>query len=151
MSVSLARNYVHFIFSTKERQPFLSQMPIRNEMHKYIGGVCNELNCQSLVVGGVADHVHILCMLSKNISASEFIGKVKSSSSKWIKHKGAIMENFSWQRGYGLFSVSPSHVESLISYIAGQEAHHRSETFQDEFRHICKIYNIECDERYAWD
>ena len=151
MSQSLVKNYVHLVFSTKERQPFLSQPDIRYEMHKYIGGTCNELGCQSIAVGGVADHIHILCMLSKNVSAAEFIGKMKSSSSKWIKQKGGILTKFAWQNGYGLFSVSPSHVDATSAYIAGQEEHHRAETFQDEFRRICKLYLVDYDERYLWD
>jgi REP element-mobilizing transposase RayT len=151
MSQSLARNYAHFIFSTKERQPFLSQPDVRNEMHKYLGGVCNELDCQSIAVGGAADHVHILCLLSRKISGAEFIGKVKSNSSKWIKQKGGIMSKFAWQSGYALFSASPSHVDSLIEYIAGQAEHHKNESYQDEFRRICKMYHVEYDERYVWD
>jgi hypothetical protein len=89
--------------------------------------------------------------MSKNWKLSEFIRELKRDSSKWVKMQGEDLKNFYWQRGYGAFSVSPGHVELLKEYIANQEAHHRSETFQEELRRICAKYGIQVDERYAWD
>ena len=94
MPQSLAKIYVHIVFSTKHRFPFLSTPELRNEMHAYLGGTFKELDCPVLTVGGPADHVHILCVLSKNLAASEVIGKVKRSSSKWVRQRGRHSESF---------------------------------------------------------
>jgi REP element-mobilizing transposase RayT len=120
-------------------------------MHAYLGGTLNELDSPVLTVGGPADHVHILCALSKNMAVSEVIGKVKRSSSKWVKTKGRALKKFAWQNGYGVFSVSQSQVERVRSYIHTQEDHHRRKTFQDEFRALLESYHVDFDERYVWD
>lgn len=151
MPQSLAKLYVHIIFSTKNRYPFLQDKEIRNEMHSYLGGACNELDSQVLIVGGVADHVHILCTLSKNLSLAKLVGEVKRESSKWVKTKGRGLSKFAWQNGYGAFSVSQSQVEVVRKYIGKQEEHHRKKTFQDEFRASLRKYEIKFDERYVWD
>ena len=151
MSQSLSKIYVHIVFSTKNRFPFLSTPELRKEMHAYLGGTLNELDSHALIVGGPADHIHILCVLSKNIAISEVIGKVKRSSSKWVKTKGASLRKFAWQSGYGVFSVSQSHVERVRNYIQQQEDHHRNKSFQDEFREFLESYQVDFDERYVWD
>lgn len=151
MSQSLAKLYVHIIFSTKNRFPFLQDKEIKNEMHSYLGGAFNELQSQVIAVGGVADHVHILCTLSKNLSLAKLVGEVKRESSKWVKTKGRGVSKFAWQNGYGAFSISQPHVEAVRKYIARQEEHHRKKTFQDEFRAFLKQYDVEFDERYVWD
>jgi REP element-mobilizing transposase RayT len=104
-----------------------------------------------LRVGGAEDHVHILCRLSKTLDIATLIRELKRESSKWIKEENPLLADFYRQNGYGAFSVSPSHVEALIAYIINQEEHHRRETFQDEFRRLCKKYGVAIDERYVWD
>lgn len=151
MAQSLAKVYVHIVFSTKNRHPFLLDNAVRTEMHAYLGGTCNKLGCSVIAVGGVADHVHILCVLSKNLAVADLIGEIKRSSSKWVKSKGPMLGKFAWQAGYGVFSVSQSQVETVRSYIGRQEDHHRKKSFQDEFRLFLKKYQIEYDERYVWD
>lgn len=151
MPQSLAKVLVHIVFSTKHRYPFLADRNIRNEMHAYLGGTCKQLDCPVLIVGGVADHIHILCCLSRNYSISKVVGEMKRSSSKWIKTKGAALGKFSWQNGYGAFSVSQSQVDSVRKYIASQEEHHKKKTFQEEYRDFLKKYEIEYEERYVWD
>ena len=105
----------------------------------------------TLVVGGVADHVHVLFALSKNHSIAEIVYEVKRGSSKWIKTKGAQFAQFHWQGGYGSFSVSQSEAETVIRYIEHQEEHHRKMTFQEEFRKFLERYQVLYDERYVWD
>ena len=151
MSQSLAKIYTHIIYSTKHRYPFLAKESLRAEMHAYLGGACNNLDCPVLSVGGSADHVHILCALSKNLSAADLIGEIKRSSSKWIKTKGLMTRKFAWQSGYGVFSVSQSQVETVRAYIVHQEEHHQKKSFQDEFRSFLRKYQIEYDERYLWN
>ena len=103
------------------------------------------------MVGGVEDHVHLLCRLSKNITVADFLRDLKRDSSKWIKTESHGLEDFHWQAGYGAFSISPSHVEALRQYIADQEQHHQKESFQDEFRRLCQKYDVQIDERYVWE
>jgi putative transposase len=104
-----------------------------------------------LIVGGVADHVHILCRLSKTLEVANLTRELKRDSSKWIKETNPELKHFYWQNGYGAFSASPSHVPGLKEYIRDQEEHHREESYQDEMRRLCKKYGITLDERYAWD
>ncbi|TSA19741.1 IS200/IS605 family transposase [bacterium] len=151
MPQSLAKVLVHIVFSTKNRSPFLSDKNVREEMHAYLGGTCNNLDCPVLTVGGVADHVHILCALSRNLSIAKVIGDIKRGSSKWIKTKGRMLTKFAWQNGYGVFSVGQSEVEHVRQYIVDQEDHHRKKTFQDEYRSFLKEYGVNYDERYIWD
>jgi putative transposase len=138
MSQSLVQNYIHLVFSTKYRQPLIHQ-PVEAELHAYLGGVCNNLDCQSIIVGGYTDHIHILCKLSKKIALMKLLEEVKSHSSKWIKTQGEVDKNFYWQDGYGAFSLSPSHVNQVITYI------------KNEFRVLLEKYEVEYDERYVWD
>lgn len=151
MSQSLSKMWTHLIFSTKDRYPFLSDKNIRQETHKYMAGIFSKQNCSTLLVGGVADHVHALFVLSKNLSIAEIVYEVKRGSSKWLKTLDPKLRKFYWQAGYGAFSVSHSHVERVKRYIEGQEQHHRKATFQDEFRKFLRRYEIEFDERYVWD
>jgi REP element-mobilizing transposase RayT len=148
---SLAQVYLHVVFSTKERRPFLKDREFRARVHAYLAGTCKNLDSPALIVGGVEDHVHILCRLGKSIEVATLVRELKRESSKWIKAEQPKLSQFYWQAGYGAFSISPSHVTALKEYIANQEEHHRKTTFQDEFRKLCKKYGLELDERYAWD
>jgi REP element-mobilizing transposase RayT len=150
MGQSLAKNYLHIVFSTKHRQPLIHE-PVESELHAYLGGICNKLGCQVIKVGGYTDHIHILCLLSKKITLIKLMEEVKSHSSKWIKTKGDAYKNFYWQDGYGAFSVNPTGVNRVAAYIANQHSHHRKKSFQDEHRWYLKKYEVEYDERYVWD
>ena len=120
-------------------------------MHAYLGGVCNAMESQVLIVGGVADHVHILCALSRNYSMAKLIEEIKRNSSKWIKSKGGKLSKFAWQNGYGVFSVSHSQAEYVKRYIAGQKEHHKKKPFKNEFRECLVQHQLEYSERYVWD
>lgn len=151
MSPSLVQIYLHVVFSTKERRPLLEDAPLRERTHAYLAGTCQQMGAPSIIVGGTADHVHILCLLAKVLSVAELVKGLKRESSKWAKQEHPDIAGLYWQSGYGAFSISPGHVEGLKTYISGQEEHHRQETFQDEFRRLCRKYGMEIDERYAWD
>jgi len=150
MGQSLVKNYIHIVFSTKYRRPIIDE-EIENELYKYLGGTCNSLDCNVLIVGGYYDHIHILCMLSKNISLVELVKKVKAHSSKWIKTRGEKYSNFYWQDGYGAFSVNPAQIEIVKNYIANQKEHHNKKNFKKEFKLFLKKYEVEHDEKYVWD
>jgi putative transposase len=151
MPQSLAKILVHAVFSTKERRPFLREALLRDELHRYLGGILANLDCQPIIVGGVEDHVHTLFALSRTNTAAEVLKEVKRSSSLWIKTKSPGLGDFAWQNGYGIFSIGFSQIETVRAYINNQEEHHRNMTFQDEFRAFLKRYEVEFDERYVWD
>ncbi|WP_295668260.1 IS200/IS605 family transposase [uncultured Mucilaginibacter sp.] len=150
MGQSLVKNYMHIVFSTKHRQPLI-HAPFEDELHAYLGGICNKLDCQPIKIGGYTDHVHILCMFSKKIVLMKLVEEIKSHSSKWVKTLDTSLANFYWQDGYGAFSVNPSEIEKVIAYIANQHQHHSRKSFQDEYRAFLKKYKVEYDERYVWD
>jgi REP-associated tyrosine transposase len=151
MGQSLAQIYVHIIFSTKDRTPFLVEADLRERTHGYLAGICRNQDSPALIIGGVEDHVHILCRLGKQMAVSELVRELKRDSSSWVKTQHVDMASFHWQTGYGAFSISPGHVVDLKPYIANQIEHHRKESFQDEFRRVCAKYGVEIDERYVWD
>jgi REP element-mobilizing transposase RayT len=150
MGQSLAKNYVHIVFSTKHRQ-HLIYSPVDQELYSYLGGICKNLECYPAKVGGHTNHVHILCLLSKKIPLMKLLEELKSHSSKWIKTKDIALSNFYWQDGYGAFSVNPSQVDIVKAYIENQEEHHGKKTFEEEYLQFLKEYSIEYDERYVWD
>jgi putative transposase len=150
MGQSLVKNYLHIVFSTKHRNQLIDS-EIEVELHSYLGGICNKLECQVIKVGGFTDHIHILCILSKKIPLMKLLEELKSHSSKWIKTKGDQYRNFYWQDGYGAFSVNPAEVNVVVNYITNQKEHHSKKTFKEEFTAFLKKYEVEYDERYVWD
>ena len=152
MPQSLAKILVHAVFSTKDRRPFLRDKIVPGgELFLYIGGTLTNLECQPIIVGGVEDHVHLLCALSRTSNAADVIKEVKRGSSLWLKTKGPDLAGFAWQNGYGVFSIGFSQIKSVRDYISRQEAHHQKVSFQDEFRQFLRRYEIEFDEKYLWD
>ncbi len=151
MPQSLSQIYVHLVFSTKNRAPLLRDLALRERTHAYLVGICEKQGCPSLKVGSAEDHVHILCRLSSTARVADLIRELKRDSSKWMKEQYPALGDFHWQSGSGAFSVSPSHVPALTEYIVNQEEHHRHESFQDEFRRLCKKYGVAIDDRYVWD
>jgi putative transposase len=148
MPQSLARNTIHLIFSTQNRQPLIAP-GLDKRLFAYLAGTLNELKCPTFAVGGVADHVHILFSLARTISLSDAVEEVKKSSSKWMKQNG--VPKFYWQGGYGAFSVSASKEKTVSDYIANQSVKHRKLTFQDELRAFLTKHRMEWDERFLWD
>jgi REP element-mobilizing transposase RayT len=137
VSQSLANILVHAIWSVKERRPLITD-DVRAGLHEYMAGILKKIESPALIINSVADHVHVLCQLSKNLAACKLIEQVKKSSSKWMS-------------GYGVFSVSQSNVPSVRNYIENQRTHHQRRDFKSEFRAFCRRYGVAIDERYVWD
>lgn len=148
MSQTLTRLLVHVVFSTKGRAALIAPT-VEEELFKYISGIARNHESPVLCINGTADHVHILVALSKNIALADLLMHVKKDSSRWIKTKGVAA--FAWQNGYGAFSVGRSQLPAVRAYIDGQKEHHRRVTFQDELRALCARYEVNLDERYAWE
>jgi putative transposase len=151
MPQSLAKIPVHTVFSTKDRRPFLRDKLLREELHRYLGGILAHHDCQPLIIGGVEDHVHMLLALARTCTAADMVKEVKRGSSVWLKMKSADVGDFAWQNGYGMFLIGFSQVEAVREYIAQQEEHHRKVSFQDEYREFLDRYQVQYDERSVWD
>jgi REP element-mobilizing transposase RayT len=150
MGQTFTQLYYHLVFSTKERYPFLDG-DLQPRMFAYLGGILRELRGTALQVGGMLDHVHILCSLPPTISISKALQVIKANSSGWLHETWPERRAFAWQAGYGAFSVSRSSCDSVQRYIVNQQEHHRRLTFKEEFIRLLKKHGIEYDERYLWE
>ena len=147
MSQSYVQFYTHIVFHTKNNGKFIRE-EVEDELYSYMGGILR--NCKSIPIqiGGVSDHVHLLCTLPKTMSPADLVEEVKKSSSKWIKTKGPEYSNFHWQDGYGGFSVSSTAVDIVKNYIKNQKVHHGKVRFIDEYKQLLEEYQIAFDEKY---
>ena len=148
MPHSYVSNLVHYIFSTKERLPFIDQ-ELESRLWPYMGGIARENGMRALAVGGTTDHVHALLSLPATLSVAKAIQLIKGGSSKWVHDQWPRDRKFAWQDGYGAFSVGSSQIKSVISYINGQKEHHRKKTFEEEFLEFLDKYGLEYDRRYV--
>ena len=151
MPQSLSAVYIHLVFSTKDRRPFLRDPEMRAALHSYLGGVSKKLDCAPLQVGGVEDHVHLLARFGRTVTQADWVKEIKRVSNGWLKDHGRDIADFEWQGGYADFSVSQSNLEQVKQYIIGQEEHHSKVSFQDELRALLRRHEIEWDEKYVWD
>ena len=152
MPQSLAKIVLHLVYSTKHRQHQLQDVELRTRLWAYMAVVMRDrLESSAILINGVSDHVHILFCLSRNFKPKEVVQITKTETSKWLKDQSPDMHDFAWQSGYGMFSVSESNIPQLKDYISRQEEHHRTMSFQEEFRALCEKHGIEIDERYVWD
>lgn len=149
MPQSLFKILVHVVFSTKNRADLIAP-EIEYDLFGYMDGIIENNGSKLIIANGTANHVHLLISLGKKIDIPELIGDIKRDSSKWIKSDKAI-NNFYWQKGYGAFSIGQSQIEVLINYIERQKEHHAKQNFKDEFRTLLKKYELDFDEKYAWD
>ena len=151
MSQSLSMVYVHAVFSTKDRIPNLDAPNTRDEVWAYLSGTSAHMGCPAILTGGMADHVHVLFRMGRDITQSDWVRDIKRSSSIWVKETYPHLSDFHWQGGYGIFSVSPSNLDSVREYIRTQEAHHRTMDFKEELRALLRKHGLEWDERYIWE
>jgi REP element-mobilizing transposase RayT len=149
MPQSFAALQAHIVFSTRNRAPAIAA-DLAPKLYGYIHGIVAESG-MLIAAGGVADHVHLLVTLGREMSISELVRLIKCNSSRWVHESFPAHREFAWQNGYGAFSVSRSHREPVKRYIEMQARHHRARSFQDEFREFLRLHEIEWDERYVWD
>jgi len=152
MGQSLSQLYIHLTFSTKSRKPFLKP-EIKDELHTYIAETLKQHESPALIINSVPDHVHILFRLSKNVSLAKIVEEIKKSSSKWMKTKihSHSAKPFSWQIGYGAFTVSSSKVNTVIKYISRQEERHKNISYKEEVEKFIREYNIDdYNPEYYW-
>jgi putative transposase len=150
MPQSLSSVIIHIIFSTKRRETWIDR-DLRPRLHAYLATIGRDNGSDVYRVGGAMDHVHILATLPRTLAQANFLEEIKKHSSRWVKEINPRYGGFSWQRGYGAFSVGRDEINDLIQYVEGQEEHHRHVTFQEEYRDLLRKHGIEFDERYVWD
>jgi len=150
MSQSLSKLYVHIIFHVKDESHTFIRNSDKNKLYSYIGSVIKDNESKPLIINGVEDHIHIFCVMSKNIALSTLVKEIKRHSSRWLKEQDNYYRVFKWQGGYGGFSVSPSLYDKTYNYIEKQEQHHKAMSFKDEYLLFLKEYGIEYKEEYLW-
>jgi len=150
MAQSLSKVLLHLVFSTKYRTPWITEL-LQPKIHAYLAGACRNKGSEAFRVGGTEDHIHIACTLPRTLTISKLLEEIKRSSSAWIKKQDPRCKDFSWQAGYGAFSLGQTQRNPLIGYIDNQREHHRHRTFKEEFLDFLHKYEIDYDERYLWD
>jgi REP element-mobilizing transposase RayT len=151
MPQSLSRVWLHVTFSTKERRVYLQREDFRDEMLSLLCHQIERAGCVPVRTGGWIDHVHLVCGLSRTVTIASLVEHVKTETSKWAKSANHGSATFSWQSGYGAFSVSQSNIDQVVEYVSRQQVHHAKQSFQEEFRELCRRHELELDERYAWE
>jgi putative transposase len=149
MSQSLSKMYLHAIFHVKNNE-CLIRPEDEKELYAYMGGVVKLTHSVPIIINGTENHLHVLCILSKNISLSNFMEEIKTNSSRWIKTLGPHYRKFAWQGGYSGYSVSHSRVDAVKKYIANQKEHHKKQTFEDEYIQFLKENDVDYNNDYLW-
>jgi REP element-mobilizing transposase RayT len=146
MSDSYTNLLYHIVFSTKDRRPLITS-DVEPQLYDYIGGIIRGLGGICLELNGTEDHVHLLAKLRPDSALSDVL--IKANATGWMHDVFPKLKEFSWQRGYGAFTVSQSNVEQVSQYIRQQKEHHTKVSFRDEFIQFLKANGIEYDERYV--
>jgi putative transposase len=147
MANTYSQLFYHFVFSTKRRESFINQN-IENRVWSYLGGIARKHNLTALQIGGIENHIHALITASPPVSPSKIAQWLKGDSSKWIHEEFPALQNFAWQDGYGVFTVSKSSAPKVIEYINNQRSHHLKQSFEDEYVELLKLHDIDYDEKY---
>ena len=151
MAQALARVNLHLIFSTKNRHAYLNDEALRRDLYSYQCGILRILACSPMIVNGMPDHVHLLFEMTRTASISEVVEEVKRSSSKWVKRVTPALGDFSWQRGYAVFSVSVTNADSVRAYIENQVEHHRVRSHEEEMREFFRAHAFTDEETSYWE
>ncbi|MCU0327303.1 MAG: IS200/IS605 family transposase [Spirosomaceae bacterium] len=150
MAGTFSQIYIQYVFAVKGRENLLHK-PWREEIFKYIAGIIREKNQKSIIVNGVADHVHVFVGLKPSMNISDLIRDIKNNSSKFINEQKFLRGKFSWQEGYGAFSYSHSQIDNVYRYILRQEEHHQQKTFKEEYLDFLQKFQVEYDEKYLFE
>lgn len=149
MAQSFSKIYLHIIFHIKTTSPQIRDEDLARA-HAYVGQLINDAGCVNVWTDGVGDHIHVLCLLGREVTIAYLVEEVKNNSSRWIKAIDPIYHTFAWQSGYAAFSLSQSVVDRTLAYVKNQREHHRKLTFAEEYIAFLKLYGIEYDEQYVF-
>ena len=141
MSHSFTKIWLHVVFSTKDRQPAITSS-LAPKLYFFMNKELGTLGCSTIIVNGMPDHVHALFGLSAQKSIADVVKQIKGASAHWINHDNLLPQKFSWQTGYGAFSVSESQLAKVHTYISNQQEHHRNKTFVQEWKALLQVHNL---------
>ena len=147
---SFIRVYIHYVFSTKDREPYIVP-ELEERLWAYMGGIARKNNMVALIINGTEDHAHVLLSLPSTITIAKAIQVVKGGSSHWVHQTFPEFQDFEWQKGYGAFSVSHFDLHKTIAYIKNQKKHHAKQGFKEEYLELLDEHNFDYDVRYLWD
>jgi putative transposase len=150
MANTYTQLYIQIVFAVKRRQDLIPKEH-KAAVYKYITGVIQQRKHKLLAINGMPDHIHIFIGLHPDQSLSDLVQEIKTTATKYIKQQPWMKSDFSWQRGFGAFSYSRSHIDNVVKYIANQEEHHKKQTFKKEYLKLLQKFDIEYDERYVFD
>jgi REP element-mobilizing transposase RayT len=142
--------YIQIVFAVKGRQNLIEK-EWRDELHKYISGIITGKGQKSIIVNGVADHIHCFVGLKPAMAISDLVRDIKNNSSKYVNENGWVKGKFRWQEGFGSFSYSHSHIDNVYRYILNQEEHHKKKTFKQEYLEFLEKFRIEFNEKYLFE
>ncbi len=147
MANTYTQIHIHCVFAVKHRKAMIDSA-FKEELYEYITGIVQQRGHKMLAIGGTSNHIHIFLGLNVDESVSDLMQAVKRNSSLWINQNHKTQNRFEWQKGYGAFSYSKSHVNAVINYIKRQEEHHRKKAFREEYKQILRNFDVKYDERY---
>ncbi|MCD2421286.1 IS200/IS605 family transposase [Niabella pedocola] len=150
MANTYTQCYVHLVFSPKNRQALISRQ-WHNDLEKYITGIIQNYKHKLLAIGSMPDHIHIFIGYHLNQLIPDLVEAIKTASTAWIKYNRLCNSKFEWQRGYGAFSHSHAQVKTVINYVLNQEAHHKKQTFKDEYHELLNTFEVEFKDEYLFD
>ena len=150
MAQSLSKIYIHLIFHIKSTSPKIRENDL-GRLHQYIGKLVKTSGCTEIKAGGIGDHVHVLFILSKDVTISQIVEEIKRNSSRWIKDFDPVYYRFfAWQGGYAAYSISQSVVDKTLQYIDNQKEHHARHSFAEEYKAFLDLYKVEYDEKFVF-
>jgi REP element-mobilizing transposase RayT len=150
MANTYTQLYLQFVFAVRGRENLIKES-FREELEKIMCGVINRHECKTYAIYCNPDHTHIFVGMNPNISPSKLIGQVKSASSKWMNDKLIFCKIFNWQKGFGAFTYSKSHIDKVVKYVLNQPIHHRKKTFKDEYLLILQKFGVDYDPKYVFE
>ena len=150
MAGTYSQLYIQIIFAVKGRENRINKS-WSDELYKYISGIITAKGHKSIIVNGMPDHVHVFVGLKPSLAISDLARDIKNNSSKFINERQFAKGHFQWQEGYGAFSYSHSHIESVYNYVLNQDKHHKRKTFRKEYLDFLKKFELEYDEKYLFE
>ena len=150
MANTYTQLYIQFVFSVKGRANLINES-FRDELEKFMCGIINNHKCKTFAIYCNPDHTHIFVGMHPTIAPSKLMEQVKSGSSGWLNEKKYILGKFAWQDGFGAFTYSKSHIDNVVKYILNQSAHHKKQTFKEEYLQILEKFDIEYDLKYLFE
>jgi REP element-mobilizing transposase RayT len=149
MANTYTQLFIHYVFAVQNRLCLINKN-WQNDLYKYINGIIEQQGHKLYIINGMPEHLHILISMSPKQAPSDLMYHIKRSSSLWINQNMLSLGKFSWQEGFGAFSLGKSQLNEKIKYIENQQEHHKKKSFYEEYHLLLKEYDVDFDERYIF-